>query len=310
MKMVVNHNMEISKKGREMQGKIGMANFIFLLAFAMMFFISMSFITFFTAGPDQANIVELSVDNNVYMLRDSLDTATIYLDNSARYSLYQAAYDNGRRGGYNNIESDESIKFIVLEGNSFVLWYDNADISPSVELLTNYLSEEATTNLEKYSKDVNLESIFSILLPTYAKPGITNINDYSLKLVAEGDRVLTLSRKTEMGDEITVSKSSVIDLTLHVPYFFLFKKAKEYQQELVPSLEVCTFGGLEKEEWLYSGKVELLENDGTKCVVKVAVSTKEKFLVWDGEKTVLSPVSIIFLMQKVSESLEEGPPIA
>jgi len=157
----------------------GMANIIYIMGLILMCIISLAYIVPFLSQQPEKNVVEIAVNNYVYLMRDSVEMAKLYLDNAARYSLYQAMYENGRDGGFESTEKDNQIEYDAI---NYRLWYNNTDTAPTESDITDALEEAFEENFEKYTKDQSVTGLFAVGIPRYNKITITNANNYSLRL--------------------------------------------------------------------------------------------------------------------------------
>jgi hypothetical protein len=253
--------------------------------------------------------LELEVDNIIYLMRDSVDAAKLFVDNSARYSLYQAMYDNGKMGGF----TGGSAQVISYGGEEYAAWYDGSDISPTEKYVTDSLASAAFDNFMEYQEKLKTRSVTAILpvpVPGYSGMEVENVNGYSLVLKGTGDSDIALSRKAKEGSHITVQKSSLINLTIDAPYFRLFEMSKDAHDAIVKSMGTCTKDAIEKSEdkGCCTIDVKVLEG-GEECLVKVEAKSKARYLVWNGKKAALEPITLVFVGSYGREFTEGGEPV-
>jgi len=272
----------------------GMANIIYIMGLILMCIISLAYIVPFLSQQPEKNVVEIAVNNYVYLMRDSVEMAKLYLDNAARYSLYQAMYENGRDGGFESTEKDNQIEYDAI---NYRLWYNNTDTAPTESDITDALEEAFEENFEKYTKDQSVTGLFAVGIPRYNKITITNANNYSLRLEGTGTADLSVGNTMESGERIAVEKSSLINMTVHAPYYKLYQEALEFHKALEEKLLTCDKAAIEKttDKSSYTLDVKVLDTDDGSCLVRVNVSSKKKFLVWNGTNTTLEEIDFVFL---------------
>ncbi len=239
------------------------------------------------------NSAEKRINNMVFLLRDTADLAKNYLDTAARYSLQQAAYENGKLGGLESIDPSRATKH---ENVFYTLWYRNGDVSPDRVDMLESIIEKTNNNFMQYTDDGSINALIWVTIPGYDKPIISNIDNQSLSLSISGDNLLSVLHETEEGDKITISKDSDIELAIRVPYFALFNDAKSYHYELIPKLPGCKENEIEvkNESFCCVTTSEVVESSGG-CKVKVETITKKKFLIWNGTDAVFEPIRLVFL---------------
>ena len=274
-------------------------------ALVLIFFIIGAFVITPTFARPKDDSGAILVNNIVYALRDSLELSKLYIDTSARYSLYQAAYDNAKNGGF---ADSEPRRTFTNDGSEYVVWYDGKDFSPSQDSLEKSLEIAAGENFKEYMKVGGVTAIFPVTLPSYGGLDIENVANYSVMILSKGDADLSLKRVTGNEHEITVERSSDIEMEVEIPYFQLAEEAKALQKEIEEYLSACEKGALEvsRDSWCCSAESEIINDSAGLCLVKVEVVTKKKFLVQDEDKTVFSPIRLVFTLlheeeQPVSE---------
>jgi len=270
--------------------KKGMVNIIYIAGLILIFTISVAYIRPIFSDP-KASVVEISINNNIFVMRDSLEMAKMYVDNAARYSLYQSMYDNGLKGGL------RSSRF-QYKGMNYTVWYNNMDRAPKAGDIIKALEETAAENMEKYTKKESIRSFFIVEIPGYKDTKIENINNYTVRLQASGSSDLQLKNTLKTDEEITVKKSSDINITVYAPYFELYRQALEYHKDVERGLSECDKAVIEKNNediGCCTINAKVLETDDGSCLVKAEVATKKKFLIWNGTDTLLEPVKLVFM---------------
>ncbi len=241
--------------------------------------------------------VEVRVGNSVYLMRDALDLTKSYIDTAVRYSVYQAAFDNGMRGGFSGTDS---MKYVDHDGNDLALWYDDGDISPSEDSFMESLSEESFSNFGVYVSQGSVIEIYPVKIPPYGQMSIQSINGYEMRAVMDSSSELAISKKTEETDEIEITTPAEVDTTFHLPYMMLFSEAKKYFSELRGKLSSCSRLDIKKEvdTFCCSVKSEVIESEKGSCIVKVEASTKKKYLLWNGNDASFEHVKLVFAVKK------------
>jgi len=275
----------------------GFANEIYAVGLVVICLMIMASLMLSLSGP-QSNAMDIAVKNHVYLIRDSLDMAKMYVDKSAEYSAYQAMYDNGRNGTIVDIEEPRSV---VYDGVMYSLWYDSRDVSPSESDVAVALESAIRKNLKEYTEKEEITEFFTVKVPDYRNIRVSNINDYSMRLEAEGSVTgLVVQRTGSGGEEINMQKPANIELVLNAPYFRIYREAIEYQNAVKDRLAECRKPELEKnneDRGCCTFDAKVLDAPDGICLVKVNVSTKKKFIVWDSEKrkAVLREISLVFM---------------
>jgi hypothetical protein len=217
----------------------------------------------------------------------------VYLDNSARYSLYQAMHDNANKGGFRDVER----RMLEYGGTNYTLWFNNTPKAPALDDITVHLGEEVMENFMSYTEHDTIYSFFLIKLPDHDEIEIRNLNNFSMDIVIPSDSLLSYSMRAENDDEITVEKSSLINISIYTPYYKLYHVALEQHNELGGKLRTCAKADIERaaDEFLYTLDVEVLDTEDGSCLVMVNASSKRRFLVWNGTNITLEEISLVFL---------------
>jgi hypothetical protein len=293
----------VRKIGRK--GMAGMSNIILAFGLIVLCTISLVFITTSLSKTPKNDIVEIAINNNVYPMRDTLEHAKQqYIDNSAEFSLFSGAYENGLKGGFKDIEPDG---FYEHGGMKYALWYDNKDTAPTEKDITDDLTVTTKGNLFEYTNNKKVKSYFIANTPIYSKLTITNINNFSIRMNTSGTADLSLTKTSENGDTVTVKEPSLINLTFSLPYYRLFVAAREYHQMLHEPFEdrlmECDKGEIEstQDKPGFTFVSELIETDDGSCLVRVEAATKKTYKVWDGNKLVLDNIRLVFMERRGPE---------
>ena len=127
--------------------------------------IIMGTMVFFWQGP-QRETEKVVIKNEVYVMKDSLDMAGMYLRGSARNSLYQAMYENGLKGGWSSPGSGMVMSY---NGKGYGVWYSGrTDQAPSVDTIDAALEKSFLTNFAKYNKGGVIQSFLPLNFPVYS----------------------------------------------------------------------------------------------------------------------------------------------
>jgi len=275
----------------------GIVNIIYIMGLIVIFIVSVTYITPFFSKP-KTETVEIAINNTVYLARDSLDITKLYLEKALEYSLFQAMHDSGEKGGFEDIGNERSFEH---DGVTYALWHNGTDdLAPSEDDVTSVLGGALTTNFEKYTSAGSVESLFVVQIPGYSSVTVTNLNDYSVRLESFGDSDLSLSKTLDNGEVISMEKSSDMNMTVYAPYFMLYREAMEYhkmllEKNLSESCEKAEIGKTNEDMGCCTIDAEILDNSGGNCLVKVEAATKKKFLVRDGDKTLLKEIRLVFM---------------
>jgi hypothetical protein len=265
-------------------------------AFVLGFIFTTALIVIFqTVLSPKTGDVEKKINNIVYTMRDSLEAAKLYTETSARYSVYQAMYENGMRGGFNKTNAKKTME---RDGFVYSLWYDNGDYSPNYDEFLDYLDSSAEHKFLDYCRGSVL-AIFPVSLPYYHAVLVSNLNNYSVSFSAESESKLLMIKTGDDGETIRVEKDSAISETIEAPYFQLFQEAKDLMERLPEKLPACSSGEISefsRDRFLYTTDVSVIGNSG-KCLVKFEGSTKKDFLIWNGEEVALEPIKLVFLVR-------------
>ncbi|UCD02721.1 MAG: hypothetical protein JSV63_02945 [Candidatus Aenigmatarchaeota archaeon] len=270
----------------------GMVNILYALALIIMLLMSLRYITP-TLLAFEEDPVEIKLDSMVYTLRDSLEIAKLYLDNSARYSLYQAAYNNSLNGGLEDIPPDA----VLHEGVVYSLWYDDVEMSPDLADFSEALNSRFNKNFLEYLAGYSIDAIFKVKIPQYEEASVSPVSEgFYTSVDIVGKENLVITRTTSYDEVITITKNPDISLIEELPYFRLFEEAKQYHNTIKRNLADCDDDVLQagNESFCCIITAEVVE-DGDKCMVKVEAVTRKKFLVWNGEDVAFEPKRLVFM---------------
>lgn len=274
-----------------------MANIVYIMGLIAMCSISLAHIVPSISRQPESNVIDIALENRIFMMQDSLELAKLYLDDAAMYSIYQAMHDNGVNGGFESMGGSSLLQY---EGHKYTVWYNNMDIAPDESDITDALEAATKANLKKYTEDGSIRAFFFVPMPRYNSITVTNLEGQGVRLEASSASGLSLRETAESGDVLTAGRNSTIDLRLPSPYFSLYGIAKGYHDELEGKLPDCEKASIEimnEDKGCCSADLHVLDSTDGSCLVRVEVKSKEGLVVWDpdDEKSVLAPVSLVFL---------------
>lgn len=280
------------------KGLMGMANVLLAFGLITMCIISLSFITTFLAERPKKDVVEIAINNNVYPMRDSMEIAKLNVDKWAGYSLHQAMYENGLRGGYSENEGDRLFEYGGME---YSTWYDSIDLAPEEMDITNSLETATMEKFLEYTDDAIVKSYFNVHIPKYSEIDIDNADDYGIDMAVSSTSDLSLTKTAENGDVVTVARASLVNFSLSVLYYKLYREAMAYHRILHEPLEdmliECNKTKIERtlDKPGYTLDSKVMDTDDWSCLVKVEVATKKLFKVLEGEETVSKKIMLVFM---------------
>lgn len=287
---------------------IGMTNVLLSFGLIMMCIISLTFITTFLRDKPKKDVVEISIENNVYPMRDSLEIAKLNVDKWASYSLHQAMYENGLRGGYP--ESGAGMLY-EHDGIGYSTWYDDFDLAPAENDITDSLETATMEKFMEYTDDAKVSSYHTVHIPKYSGIDIDNAYDYGIKMAISSPSDLSLSQTSENGDVVTVARESLINLSIHVPYYKLYREALAYHKSLHEASEdmliECNRTEIETtlDKLGYTFESKVMDTEDGSCLVKVEVATKKLFKVLESDETVFKRIRMVF-MERMGSELRMG----
>ncbi|MCD6496133.1 MAG: hypothetical protein J7K54_02575 [Candidatus Aenigmarchaeota archaeon] len=257
------------------------ANIIYM-SFLILIFIVIGVFILKSASNWQKSSTEIRINNIVYIMDDSALLAKLYLEESAKLSLYQAMYDLGKSGE-------------IPGGNA--LWSDgSADSATGEAVLIQALADATTKNMEKYTKEYTGTFVFPAEIPFYRNVRIYP-NGGSLRIVAHGDSPVTVKRISQTQD-ITIQRSSLINITVNAPFIELYRQLKDAAESARTKLEACNPGEINQKHETFCCTVETaIISSENGCVVNVTAVTKQKFPVYDNGKAVMKPITITTINQ-------------
>lgn len=160
----------------------------------------------------------ITLHQEYYAMENALELAGVYLGTSLRYSVYQAMYDNGLRGGHAEMPADT----YTADAQSYALWYSGKDMQPDEQALLSGLKEASEKNLAKYTKSDYVFLDYSVKLPGYT---LELSRDNGLKAEATADKDLWISKTMQNLDTILLQKSGNLVEEFEDTYHSLYQEA-------------------------------------------------------------------------------------
>ncbi len=162
---------------------------------------------------------------DIFTVHNALRPAKFYCKTALHYSVYQACYDNLKRGGFETVPDENRLE---VGGKIYPLWYNGTDISPSRARFIEDMENGIENKLGLYTngKTYSFLGSYSVELPAYEvaidKGEITE--DY-IFLNATSNGNLTIEKTTEY-TEIKLMLSPAINEKINTSCLGLFEKAK------------------------------------------------------------------------------------
>jgi len=168
---------------------------------------------------------------DVYVVKNGMSLANLYLQNSLDYSVYQAMFDNGMRGGWNEIPTGS-----VYDGNHSYWEEMGGVLSPSRKDLEENLRSAIIENLNEYVKGGYTFLSKYYTLPTFRADEIT-INDLGnvVEIFANSSKTINFHDviEHETGEErIEINSYPKLGDTYNIDYFRLYEKSSEIFSDL------------------------------------------------------------------------------
>jgi lipopolysaccharide export LptBFGC system permease protein LptF len=244
--------------------------YAFFLALIVVIIVASFTFGFWIFGRGQ--LKEIEFRNDIFIAKNAIKAGKIYLEGSLDYSVYQAMYDNGRRGG---LPSEKS----------------SSNKLPERQEVINYLKNEVQRNLDKYTGTEGTQKSFFEKTVRIPKVDV-KVNDLNgmvnISIDGENGENIVLSYiKFEEDEYITFELSPKIEKTYPIRYFELYEKADKKYNEIKNGN--CANGEEEKDSIII--KVEKKDN---KCIINVT-DTSIRVPVFDKKenKVVFNYISFI-----------------
>ena len=242
--------------------------------------------------------------SDIYVARNGINLANLYLENSLDFSVYQAMYDNGRRGGWKEIPAgskhDENLSYWEETGGV---------ITPSKEDLNNSLRSAITENLNKYVSGGYTFLSKYYILPEF-KPDQITISEPgdATKVSASSDRNILFHDviQHETGEErISIESTPKLGNTYTFDYFDLYEKSSGiFRKVKSTSCDVLNEGDertTTEGDYKYTQRVLSKASSASTCIAEVRVNVTgadpKKFPVFNGTDVSFEPVSMVFVVK-------------
>jgi len=137
----------------------------------------------------------------VLTMQNALKGAGIYMKTGGRYSLYQAAYDVFRQGGFEE----------PGEGGSFNYWYDSfqAVTIPSADGFMSSISSLTEEYVNRYaSAGYNFMRSFSIVIPKYEVNLASDEVLNTVRISANSSGRMVLAKTQSTGEQSSIEKTA------------------------------------------------------------------------------------------------------
>lgn len=162
---------------------------------------------------------------DIFTVHNALRPAKLYCKTALHYSVYQACYDNLKRGGFETIPEENRIE---IDGEIYPLWYNGTDISPSKARFIEELENGIENKLGVYTngKTYSFLGRYSVELPAYeVSINKDETTENYIALNANSEDNLTIEKTTE-DTEIRLMLNSTISEKVNISCLGLFEKAK------------------------------------------------------------------------------------
>ncbi len=276
------------------------ANTIFAIVLIIIFILAVGQLFYYFLHRETTMEYFLS---DIYVVKNGINLANLYLENSLDYSVYQAMYDNGLRGGWKEIPAgyayDENLSYWVETGGV---------ITPSRKDLNDSLKSAITENLNKYvgggysflSKYYTLPTFKADQIIISDLDGETGISASSDKTIRFHD---VIEHKT--GEErISIESTPRLGNTYSLDYFDLYGNSSGVFNEM--KTKNCT--GLSKDDKLrdnekdnnYVINVVVVDKKDTPCEATLKINVTDsnaRFPVFNGKEITFESVSMVFLVK-------------
>lgn len=242
--------------------------------------------------------------SDIYVVRNGMNLANLYLENSLDFAVYQAMYDNGMRGGWKEIPPGS----LYAENRSY--WEETGGIIiPSREDINDSLRSAITENLNLY-----VEGGYAFLgkyytLPTFVAEGIAISSDLngSTEVYAGSERKIRFHDviEHETGEErINIESYPRLGNTYSFDYFRLYDKSSEVFNEL--KTENClnlTEGEKIRDNVMdesYVINAVVGDKKETPCEAVLGINVTDsgmEFPVFNGTDVSFEPMSMVFFVK-------------
>lgn len=200
---------------------------VFLIGLLIVAAIDISYISINWGPFDSPDAVRsVTLHQEYYTMGNALGLAKLYLGTGLRYSVYQAMYDNGYKGGL----------FEIPAGNlydKYALWYSNGDGYPGEQELLDNLRAPALAGMGKYlESDYVFLDEYEVKLPKYTGLALAKSPEGDMEAKASGDRNLFIKRTMQNLDKIELEKNANLEEEFGKGYSEVYQKSLERLEEI------------------------------------------------------------------------------
>lgn len=190
---------------------------------------------------------EASLQLSVYALDNALDAGRLYLDTALRFSVYQAAFDIGRNGGYQAVPADRGR---VVSGRTVAVWWEDGTGLPSDNDLSGRLNGAILASLNVYAKEqITVLDDFRVALPPYTAVDAQESTE-GLHVTAMPERQLAITEVKPSGETIVVRKDASLDERFAIPLFAFFENGRLIAENLGRGSDEVIQEEVGREEWI------------------------------------------------------------
>jgi len=242
--------------------------------------------------------------SDIYVAKNGMNLANLYLENSLDFAVYQAMYDSGRRGGWKEIPAGSAYD------ENLTYWQESGGvIIPSGKDLNDSLKSAISENLNKYVQGGYLFLDKYYTLPEFEPDGIavTDTGNATRVSAASGMKIVFHDViEHETGEErISIESAPRMGNTYTFDYFDLYEKSTGIFRKVRSTLCDVLNEGDERTttdgDYKYTQKVLSKASSASTCTAEVRVNVtetgQEKFPVFNGTGVSFEPVSMVFIVK-------------
>jgi hypothetical protein len=241
--------------------------------------------------------------SDIYVARNGMNLANLYLGNSLDFAVYQAMYDNGMRGGWKEIPPGS------LYAENLSYWQETGGvITPSAEEINESLRSAITENLNLYVKDGYSFLGKFYTLPTFeaGTMALSSINGSMEVSAGSGNKIRFHDMiEHETGEErIDIESHPKLGNTYPIDYFELYNRSswvfRKVKSESCDALNESEETTTEDVDFKYTQKVLRKATAGGICQAEVMVNVTladAEFPVFNGTGVSFEPVGMVFFVK-------------
>jgi len=172
----------------------------------------------------EGSVHKTNLQSDLYVMSHALDAARLYLDTSLDYSVYQACYENLKRGGLNFIDLED--------GEGGIAYLPDLDSEEFFSELTETVDEY----FNLYSaKSYSFIGDDNVVLPRFDI--FIEEQGSGLEVEAYPYSKLQITRRSDSGETATLRASWDRIKSYDIPCYTLFQKARELNTDVESDLE-------------------------------------------------------------------------